>query len=52
MKKKVWRKYHSDFIKSVEQYTLVELDCPHYVHNYEYTVIAHKIKEFINQTIR
>lgn len=44
----IWRKHQSDFTNSVEQGKLIELDCPHYVHNYEYKVIAREIKEFIN----
>lgn len=43
----VWHKYQSSFIENVENGKLINLDCPHYVHDYEYKVISEMIKGFL-----
>ncbi len=43
-----WRNYQKDFITNVENGSVVELDCPHYVHDYEYELLSKKIIEFIS----
>lgn len=35
-----WRSFHRKFIQSVPNGKIIELDCPHYVHDYEYEKIA------------
>lgn len=42
-----WREYQNSYIKNVENGRLVSLDCPHYVHDYEYELISEEIKEFL-----
>lgn len=42
-----WRGYQSSYIKDVEDGKLINLDCPHYVHNYEYEKISEEIKAFL-----
>ena len=42
-----WRNYQKDYIKEVSDGRLVELDCTHYVHDYEYELIAEEMVEFI-----
>lgn len=42
-----WIKYQNNYIKSVEDGKLIELDCPHYIHDYEYERISKEIKAFI-----
>lgn len=45
--KELWRKIPIDYISQVDGGRYVELDCPHYVHDYEYHTISEKIKEFL-----
>lgn len=45
--KEMWRKIPMDYISQADNAECVELDCSHYVHNYEYKAIAEKIKEFL-----
>lgn len=49
--KEVWNSYQKDYIKKVENGMLIELNCPHYVHDYEYEIISKKMNEFIKQLI-
>ena len=42
-----WREYQNSYIENVENGRLVSLDCPHYVHDYEFELISEKIKEFL-----
>ena len=42
-----WRGYQGSFLENVENGRLVSLDCPHYVHDYEYELISEEIKEFL-----
>lgn len=43
-----WKKLQKDFALEDEKRKIVELDCPHYVHDYEYDKISKEIKKFIN----
>ncbi|MDO4468019.1 MAG: alpha/beta hydrolase [Bacillota bacterium] len=45
----VWKKAQQDFISDKEDASLISLDCPHYVHDYEYRYIAEKIKVFLEK---
>ena len=42
-----WREHQNSYIKNVENGRLVNLDCPHYVHDYKFELISGKIKEFL-----
>lgn len=48
MDKAQWTVCQSDFVQEAENAKLIELDCPHYVHNYEYQFISSEIKSFID----
>lgn len=41
-----WRGYQAAFAAQVNDCRLVELDCPHYVHDYEYGQISEEIAAF------
>lgn len=43
-----WIKYQKDYIANVETGEIVELDCPHYIHDYEYETISVEMKKFID----
>lgn len=44
-----WRGYQESFLENVENGRLISLDCPHYVHDYEYEIISEEIKEFLTE---
>lgn len=46
--KETWRKIQIEYISQVDNGTYMELDCPHYVHDYEYHAISEKIEEFLS----
>lgn len=46
-----WREYQNSYIENVENGRLVSLDCPHYVHDYEYELISEEIKEFLTDLL-
>lgn len=45
--KETWRKIPIEYISQIKAGTYVELDCPHYIHNYEYETISKEIVEFL-----
>ncbi len=45
--KKEWRSIAKKYISNSSNADYIELDCPHYVHNYEYNRISAEIKKFI-----
>ncbi len=45
--KETWRKIPIEYISQVNDGEYVELDCPHYVHDYEYEVISEKMVAFL-----
>jgi len=46
--KETWRSIPKEYIAQIANGAYVELECPHYVHDYEYTVISKKILEFLS----
>ena len=45
--KETWRRIPKEYISEVECGEYIELDCPHYVHDYEYERISEEIKSFL-----
>ena len=45
--KETWRRIQEKYISEVESGKYIELDCPHYVHDYEYGRISVEIKSFL-----
>lgn len=50
--KEDWRKLHTDFIGAVPNGKLIELDSPHYIHNYDYKKISEYIRNFLSEIIK
>ena len=46
--KETWRRIQEKYISEVEYGKYIELDCPHYVHDYEYGRISEEIKSFLS----
>ncbi|MCI8538482.1 MAG: alpha/beta hydrolase [Oscillospiraceae bacterium] len=46
--KETWRGIPMEYIAQVKGGAYVELDCPHYVHDYEYEAISQHIIEFLS----
>ena len=46
--KETWRRIQEKYISEVESGKYIELDCPHYVHDYEYGRISEEIKSFLS----
>ena len=46
--KDTWRKIPIEYIEQVHDGKYIELDCPHYVHDYEYKTISENIVEFLS----
>jgi len=44
-----WRGYQGDYISSLANGTLIELDCSHYVHDIEYKKIAEEMKSYLDE---
>ena len=45
--KGTWRKIPIEYVSQVHNGKYIELDCPHYVHNYGYDTISENIMEFL-----
>lgn len=45
-----WRQIPKDYLSQAADGTYVELDCPHYVHDYEYEAVSAEIKRFLSST--
>lgn len=45
--KETWRQIQIGYVSQVHSGRYVELDCPHYVHDYEYEAISENIKVFL-----
>ena len=43
-----WRSIPKEYIPGSDHANYIELDCPHYVHDYEYEEISKEIRNFIN----
>lgn len=48
-KEDLWREYQSSYIENVENAKLINLDCPHYIHDFEYKKISEEIKSFLKE---
>ena len=46
--KETWRSYQREYIANIANSKMIELDCPHYIHDFEYQVISEKIVEFLS----
>ena len=46
--KETWRRIPEEYISEVESGKYIELDCTHYVHDYEYVRISEEIKSFLS----
>lgn len=49
--KETWRSIPEEYIAQVEGGEYIELDCPHYVQDYEYEKISEDIKAFVQNLI-
>jgi len=47
--KETWRKIQIEYIAKVDGGRYIELDCPHYIHDYEYETISTEIGVFLNE---
>jgi pimeloyl-ACP methyl ester carboxylesterase len=47
--KETWRSIQEDYVSQVDGGIYIELDCPHYVHDYEYNAISQKILEYLSR---
>lgn len=45
--KETWRRIPIEYISQVDEGEYIELNCPHYVHDYEYTSISESIITFL-----
>ncbi|MCM1039913.1 MAG: alpha/beta hydrolase [Ruminococcus sp.] len=45
--KETWRRIPIEYLSQVTNGKYVELDCPHYVHDYEYNTISENMKAFL-----
>ena len=45
--KETWRKIAIEYISQIDEGEYIELDCPHYVHDYEYKTISESITAFL-----
>ncbi len=43
----VWCEYQNSYLETVANGKLINLDCPHYVHDYEYVRISEEIRRFM-----
>lgn len=46
--KENWRSIPKEYISGFDNASYIELDCPHYVHDYEFEEISKEIRNFIN----
>jgi len=44
-----WHEYQSSYLENVEKGKLINLDCPHYIHDYEYDTISEEIRVFLTE---
>ncbi len=50
--KEIWRSSQKKYIANVPNSKMIELDCPHYIHDFEYQVISEEIVEFLSYPCR
>ena len=46
-----WRGYQENYLENVENGELLILNCPHYIHDYEYDKISDEITIFITDVL-
>lgn len=46
--KETWRKIPIEYISQVDDGKYIELDCPHYIHDYEYKIISGSVIAFLS----
>ena len=46
--KETWRRIPKEYIAGADNAKYIELDCPHYVHDYEYKIISENIIQFLS----
>lgn len=46
--KENWRSIPKEYISGSDNASYIELDCPHYVHDYKFEEISKEIRNFIN----
>lgn len=44
-----WREYQNSYLENIENGKLINLDCPHYIHDYEYNTISEEIRVFLTE---
>ncbi len=42
-----WREYQNRYLENTENSKLINLDCPHYIHDYEYNTISEEMRVFM-----
>ena len=47
MKKELWKKCSETFVEQIHNGKIINLDCPHYIHDYCYNEISEEMKIFI-----
>jgi len=47
-----WRGFQSGFAASVPNGSVIELNCPHYVHDHEYNRIAEEMNQFLSNMVK
>lgn len=47
--KETWRKIQIEYVSHIEDGKYIELNCPHYVHDYEYKTISENIISFLSE---
>lgn len=47
--KETWREIPIEYLSQVDNGKYIELDCPHYVHDYEYKIISEAILAFLQE---
>lgn len=47
--KETWRKKTIEYLAQIDKGEYVELDCPHYVHDYKYKEISERISIFLSE---
>ena len=46
----MWRRIPKEYIAGCDSASYIELDCPHYVHDYEYEKISEEIRNLLKKT--
>lgn len=46
----MWRRIPKEYIAGCDNASYIELDCPHYVHDYEYEKISEEIRNLLKKT--